>query len=198
MQKTVKIPFHNVFTFSLAAGISNLAIAPASLSARIAQIAEAFNLYRIDRFKYRLLPHTLANEIVVAGYVSDTVDGTVIFTSVAESAAVSALSLQMNVPSDWAHVPSQVLRGALPWYKAVVGSPTTWEEQAGTINFASSNAASTTTVCIEIDGVLEFNSPIDPTLTPAMRRESQNRREKQRILKLLAEPEKPVGSKTKP
>ena len=200
MQKSsVKIPFHNVLTFTLAAGISNLAISPATLSARVAAIAETFNLYRIDRFKYRLVPYTLASEVVVAGYVSDTVDGTLSFTSVAESNALVTFGLQMSVPSDWMNVPSQVLRGALPWYKAVAGTPTTWEEQAGTLNFASINTGSTATLCLEFDGTIEFNSPIDPTLTPAMRKVAQDKREKLRILKLLAEPEKfGTGSKTKP
>ncbi len=195
--KITQVPFHNAITFALAGGISNLQVAPANLATRTATISDAFNLYRVARLRYRIHPHTLANEILVAGYVSDTVDGTVTFAAAAESAAMCVFGMQSTCPSDWANVSSSALRGALPWYKAVPGTPTTWEEVAGVINFASSNAASTATVCLELEGVLEFKAPIDPGLTPAMRRALLAKREKERILKLLATPcETGLPSKT--
>ncbi len=182
----VSVPFHNAFQFSLAAGISNLAITPQNLSSRAASLADSFNLYRLKRFRYRFHPSTLANEIVVGGYVSDTVDGTITFASAAESQTLAIQSLQSSVPSAWADVSTETLRGALPWYKSVVGTPSTWEEQAGVINFASSNGSSTAAVNIELEGVIDFKSPVDPSLTPAMRRMFSDAKERERLLKLLA------------
>ena len=183
-----RVPFHNVVTFALAAGVSNLLVAPGTLSGRTTTIADAFNLYRLARFRFRLIPNTLVSEVFTAGYTADTVDGTLTFTSVAESNCATTFGGQMSVPSNWADVPPSLLKGALPWYKAVPGTPSAWEETAGVINFASTNSASTTTLCLEYDGVMEFSSPIDPTLTPAIRRALQLRRKKEELLKILAVP----------
>ncbi len=159
---------------------------PLGMSTRLAAAADIYQLYRLNKFRFRFVPGTLASETIVGAYYSNVIDATATFATAAESDFAVPFGLQMTNYSDWCVVPQHVLRGALPWYKSIQGAQTDWEELAGTIQILSNNAGSTAVITIEIEGIMEFQSPIDPSLTPEVRKTRELARRKAELLRILS------------
>ncbi len=184
--RTVKVPFRNLFSIVLTAGVNSSRLAAATLSGRCASLCDNFALYRVNKYRFRIHPTVLASETMVIAFVPDIVDTTPTFTNVTESNFLAVLGLQCTIPSEWCTVPQNVLRGAIPWYKSVQGTTTDWEECFGTMLYASTNASSTATIWWELEGEIEFSGAEDPGITPADRAASAMHRERERILRILA------------
>jgi hypothetical protein len=167
-KSTVKIPFRTFVAGTLTAGAATIPISPNStLCTRLVTLADTFEQYRMIDLKYRM--HRAAATVVnvqAAGFiagVTDTAPSSVL--TVAETGNATILGGQSTIPSDWLHVPRQVLAGQLPFYKTVVGSPDTLEEIQGNL-YVVGNA--TDAYHVEIRGAIEFKQPVDPANTPSL------------------------------
>ncbi len=184
-KQTVKVPFRNLFTTSLASGVATTLLQPSAISSRLSSLSDNFELYRINRLRYRMHPlcdTTNPAEYYVASVYSNFLDTTPSFATVAEGSNICPLSSTASVPTAWVNVPKAVLSGSLPWYKAQAGAPDQWDEVAASFVVASNVGASAKTLCVEFEGEMEFKSPIDPGFNPEVRRE----RERQRVMRALA------------
>ncbi len=190
LNRVTKVPFKAIFGVALAAGKFVQPVNPINLSSRLASMADDFDLYRLSKFRFRLIPSTLASENVVCAYQAGVTDTAGTFATVGESNHATCLGLQMTTTTDWVEPKGGDLRGAANWYKAVPGAADDWDEIQGALIFASSNAASTASVYIEAEGVMDFASPADPGLTPAMRRDRMLAREKKKLLAILSSKDK--------
>ncbi len=185
-QQSVRVPFRIITSAVLASGQASTQITPANMSSRLSSIGDNFDLYRLNRFRFRIHPYTLTTELLVVSHYPNTVDTTPSFASVSEANSMAIQGGQATVPSDWINVPLTECRGALPWYKTVAGSPDSWEEVCGTFAFASNSGTSTSNIFIEVEGEMEFSGAADPAITPQERLSQNIKKEKERIMKVLA------------
>jgi len=196
--KPVKIAFH-FQSNNTGASAYTLAIQPAGMGTRVSGIADSFELYRVTALKFRLLPSATVSGTVrpttsAAGWyagVTDTVPSTV--TSIAENTESVLLAVWATVPTEWCRVGKVSLAGYCPWYKTIQGTPDVAEEIQGNIYVA---AGSTDSYVIEVRGVIEFKGPVNPSSTPMARQMAEMRKEKDRLMKILATPlSNPTNSK---
>ncbi len=192
MNKPVKVPFRYFWSTVLVAGVNALPTSPtqSGYSSRLAGVADNFNLYRINRFRFRM--HPVANtgvSRVTAAYspgVSTTSPSTLALIGEFLYTATMGPAGGQTVPSNWVNVPRQLLQGQLPWYRTIQGSQDASEEDAGYIYVAGT---STDAFVIEIEGEYEFKDAIDPGLTletRVQRREIALARRREKLLAILS------------
>ncbi len=178
----VKIPFKFLSTFSLSGGVGSVPLQPVSFS-RVLEIADAYDLYRFVRLRYRLRSPATSFGTQGAAYypgVTDTTPTTLV--QLGENMHSVFVMSGETVPSNWHTVPRQALSGMLPWYKTIAGSLDTSEEQQGTLYIVGTG---TETVYLELEGLVEVKAPASIANTPAARRERAQRLAKERLLSVL-------------
>jgi hypothetical protein len=200
----ITVPFCNRAVITLAAGKARINV-NSLLSERLTAIADDFELFRVTKLRFRItgcLPGTGTSQPASAinmAYYSGVVDATPNFGGLNDS-PVSVMHLYagnstanianggspMSCPTNWMSVPKQMLLGSLKWYKAIQGAASDWDEQQGTILFASSDATGTFVVAYEFEGNGQFTSPADPSTTPADKVRAAKLKEKARLLDLLS------------
>jgi len=179
---TTSIPFHQTFSPSLTTGTQTTQLTPAQISARVSALSDNFELYRLTRLKFKIHPCvSQAAEVFCAAFYSNILDTTASFSGIVEGPACAIISGKATVPTNWVNVPKACLAGALPWYKAQAGAPDPWEEVAGVLVLASDSGASSASLTIEVDGVIEFKNAVDPSYNPRTRE-----RAREKVLALLA------------
>ncbi len=185
--------FHGLVSVALVAGANNLAMNPA-VTTRLASIADAYQLYRLRRLRFRLQPQDSAPAAAQSASwqtgIVDTPPSTVATNMECINSAY--LSVRAIQPTGWVDVPPADLQGPFPWYKTVQGTPDTSEEIVGYVFLTGSG---TNSVAVEFDGVMEFKEAIAPANTPAavearrkLRQEQLSmalRRERAAVLSLL-------------
>ena len=180
----VKIPFKSMQTLSASAGSAVCQVYPGAF-ARVLEIADAFDEYRVTSLRYRIHPMSTSrvNIHTLAYYpgVTDTPPAT--FTAGAENTFSTVLAIATTVPSEWKNVPRAILQGYFQWYKTVVGSVDTSEEVQGNL-YATSGT--TEAITIEVEGVFEFKGPAGTGTTPMLKRDAKVNRERERILFILS------------
>jgi hypothetical protein len=80
------------------------------------------------------------------------------------------------------------------WYKTIPGTPENSEEIQGVI-FLIENSGSALNLTLEIEGMCEFRSAVSAANTPLERALAQRRREKARLVALLASPDTVTSAK---
>ncbi len=194
----VAVPIHFLISSSLSAGIYVPTLSPtdlASLSTRLAALADEYAHYRIKSFRFRLHPIAqVATDLAagVVGGVQDTLPGTI--AQVMELLPSTFLGGDTSVPTEWVSVPKQDLAGPLPWYKAIRGSADITEETPGYLCVAGTGTAS---FSLEVKAVYEFKTAVAPANTPsamglrkqllAERVQMVKERERDQILRLLSQ-----------
>lgn len=172
------------------AGAAALALYPASFP-RVQDIADAYDLYRVVELQYRLHPCTRANTATGFGsaafYPGITDNAPANGADLSENRFVTVLGGTATTPSSWVSVPRKDLQGMHTWYKTVAGTPETAEEQQGTMYIRG--GVNPDGYVLEMKGVFELTGPSNTSSTPAVRSALARQSEKQRILRLLAEPD---------
>ncbi len=185
----ISVPFKLLASTTGATSYALTLIPSSALFPRCATIADAFELYRIKKLRFRLIPGATGGT-VVAGYLPGVVDTPpATIALVGEILHSVILGTTQTVPSRWCDVPAVSLKSYETWYKTIAGTPDTAQENQGTIFIAASAAG--TAFLIEAEAIYEFKGAVDPTNTPAMRLKAEWAREKERILRALA-PSPPV------
>ncbi len=175
-----------LYAQSTAGGAAAIAIAPASIGGRFQEIADGFALFRVNSFRYRMHPVVSQTSSTAMGVISEFADaypGTI--ATAMECLASVFLSGSAVVPTQWVEVPRRVLRGALPWYKTIAGSPDSWDETPCTL-ICYNSAASTNTVNIEFELDVTFRDPVPTGSTPAMMKKLRDYRMRKYVLYLLS------------
>ncbi len=193
------MPFHVMTSVTLAAASASVAVQPANLGARILTEADAWALYRLKSFRFRLYPVpaiAAADAMGWADSVPDTLPNTigtigVLVPSVLQTAGQS-------IPTEWMSIPAKSLQGPFPWYKTVAGTADVTEEVVGTLCFAG---GATDTLYYELRGEIEFKGALPTTSTPLalelrskLREERRNallERERKELLKVFSLPTPP-------
>ncbi len=176
----------------------SLNFTPANISTRLTTLADVWELFRIDKMRFRLVPQTTGSTTTGVGvaWIPDIVD-TIPATLAAQQAFINSTfglcpsggALYQVSKFDWVNIPVQDLRGALPWYKAVEGSPAVWLECPGLFSLVCAGSGAAITIYIEVEGVLTFKGAADPGSTPYERALRQVAAEKKRLLAILASTE---------
>jgi hypothetical protein len=173
---TVLIPFKVVLSQS--AATSNI-LSPA-LTSRLAAIADDYEEYRFTELRFRLTPNSANGPAAcyLPGIIDTPPTTAATILECLESVYLGAAS---TVPTQWCVVPKSVLAGMHTWYKTIPGTPASAEELQGGIYVFASAATN-----VEITGVCEFAAAAAGGNTPLERALASRRREKQRIVSLLA------------
>ncbi len=183
---TVKVPFSAVIRPTYVAGAVQYTISPnGSLSIRLATIADAFDEYRFSMLRYRLHRANNTSMTVAAFYpgIVDTVPSTI--AQIGENPHRTVAGDQTTVPSPWVDVPRGVLAGMHPWYKSVAGTPESSEENQGILCVVDSGGT-TSGATLEVEGICELRAGSSTSNTPLERAVALRRREKARLVSLLA------------
>lgn len=172
---------------ALSAGVGTVNVNPTTLGGRVSALAEAFGLFRWDRFRFRLRKcATLGGTAQAVGWAADVIDAYPSnVNDLLSMGPATMLGQSETVASDWADVPQAILRGSLPWYKSLVGATDPWEEIPGQLVVLGNSAES---FYIEYHAIASFRDPLPTGSTPQERRSKAMAREKERVLRLLAEP----------
>jgi hypothetical protein len=182
---TVAIPFRYVDSVS-ATGSAN--VAP-TLTPRLLAIADDFDEYRFIKLRFRIR-RSLATGDFAVNYtpgITDNPPTTIVRVSEQLSSLLS--SSQETIPSPWVNVSKQQLAGYHPWYKSVAGAGVGSDEEIqGALYYVNSG---TFAGFIEMEGVCEFRAAANSATTPMERALSVRRREKERLLLLLATTDTP-------
>ncbi len=180
----VKLPFKIFVNDNLTTGKYALSLQPnATLGDRVVNVANAFELYRLNKLKFRL--HVSPATSVMAAFLPEFADtAPANFSQISEILDSCFQSSAMTMPCDWVSVHLPNLRGPLPWYKSIGGAPDSWDETAGTIYLADSTGSSSAAFVMEIVGEYEFKGPADPANTPMLKACKDNRR-REELVRLL-------------
>lgn len=162
------------------------------LTPRLTSLADDFDEYRFTQLRYRIHASAIAagNYLAVCFEpgVQDSAPASVGDVSEANNAVI--LGTSSTVCSNWSSVPKGVLSGMHPWYKTVAGTPESAEEVQGNL-YAFCSTGTGVVIPVEVQGVVEFRAAICTSATPLDRALAQRRREKQRIVNLLATADMP-------
>jgi hypothetical protein len=181
-------------TTTVASGFLNLA--PGNLGARVAGLADSYDLFKLAKLRFRLPVQAPGSSVtsVSCCFAPGITDG-VPATPAAVNAYVNSCYLPtqtstnryQTVPTDWVRVDTGDLHGPAPWYKTIGGSPDAWDEQPAQLLMVAENASGNVTVLVEVEGTIVFRGGADPGSTPQARVQARKNLERKRILSLLAE-----------
>lgn len=183
--RSVLVPFKALLDTTGAATYTQ-ALNPAAISTRVSAVGDGFELYKLVKLRFRLLPSTNPmTGVFAACFLPGVVDNPPASAATVTSCMNHAiLGLTQSVPSGWVNVDKVSLQGYQPWYKTIVGTPNPAEEIQGNIFVI---AATPTRVLMEFDGVIAFKGAVDVAATPQMRREAMFADEYARMSRILAE-----------
>ena len=164
--KPVKFPFHSYYSMTSTANLAGVFLAPSTLSTRIGGMADLYALFRWHSLKYRLVKNVAeVNLVGITESSPNTLPSTA--ANIGEMRSVTASGSLETYRTPWVDIPQEILRGALPWYKALYGSEDSWNEYPCALYAYTQGATSTT--LLEFDGVAEFKGMIAPANNPMVR-----------------------------
>jgi len=134
---------------------------------RSAAIVDNFNLYRCTHLDVSfVMPTTDAS--VAVGFVPATVDNAPTSMNAVTNLEQSSLHFLGQTTITHLRLSRSQLMGesSLKWFKGIVGTPDAWDEQQGSVYFATS---ASTTLAVRIDYVFEFTGFLAGGNTPKPR-----------------------------
>jgi hypothetical protein len=152
-----RVPFHHVVSAALASGSANLAVVPSSGNLGAAQyLYSAYDLYRIRKLRFRLLPNTSMGTAQVAGFYPEAVVTNPTIAAGTDCLDSCYINNDMTIPSRWVNVPPTRLKGLIDWYKC--------QPDAGDVDFETMgnilvSGTTTETYYLEVEGLWEFKNP---------------------------------------
>jgi len=187
---TVRVPFHALLNNGFTAS-AQLPLTP-TLTPRLTAIADDFDEFRFEKLRFRVRDVAAAAGTQVCAYLPGIVDTPPVnLAQIGEILNCVLIAPGETVASQWSDVPKGVLAGMHPWYKSVAGTPEASEEQQGVICLVETSAASTF-VFIEVEGICAFRAAVNAGNTPMERALAARKRERARILSLIATPDSVV------
>jgi hypothetical protein len=158
-----RVPFHHVVSAALSSGSANVAIRPSSgnLGAASAMYT-AFDLYRLRKLRFRLLPNTSMGTAQVAGFYPEAVVTNPTIANGSDCIDSCYVNNDMTVPSRWVNVPAVRIKGQVDWYKSQPDAGDIDLEDAGNICVSGTT---TETYYLEVEGLWEFKNPNNPAIT---------------------------------
>jgi len=192
---TVRVNFAYVDTSAAASSLKTLSVSPL-LTPRLTSLADDFDEYRFTKLAFRLRASGGNSGDAAAAFAPGVTD-TAPTTTVQLTEYLSSVFLgdEETVPSNWVNVDRGALAGMHPWYKTVAGTPEVSEEVVGVIYVRCGGA--TATPGLEMRGTVEFRAASSTATTPLERALAQRRREKARMMNLLAMPDVVVTARPK-
>ncbi len=183
----VSVPFSYIKTTTLASSTASETLFPAFFP-RVLNEADAFDLYRFTKLKFRVLDDTSStpDQVIVGFYpgVTDTAPASI--SDVSECNWYSFRGKTWTQPGGWSVVPPAVLRGQLPWFKTIQGAATNVEEIQGKFFFFG-GAQAANTIRVEYRGICELKGASNTGSTPAARARLERQRERERLISILQE-----------
>ena len=143
---------------------TNFVIQPSDSAwgARLNQLADCFNLYRFTKLHlYWQSTSNLTTSMSVVLGTTDTFPTTTLQVLQCEKNQINWFD--QSIPSKLLLNRDYLLKGPIPWYKAVGGTPTTDFETQGNIFMASSSA---TTFAVRVEYEIEFADWVPISSTP--------------------------------
>ncbi len=199
-----RVPFHYTFNTAFTAGTYNFSLSPASFP-RILAEADAWALFRVPKFSFRMLPTSPVTVAQACGFLGAVQDNNpVTFATLTEILPCAIKGVGQTTPTQWVHVTKRELAGPFPWYKTIAGTPDGSEEQPG---FVFAVGTGTEAVIIETRGIFEFkiavataNTPLAQEMRRALRAERTLAlmvREKEQLMRILAAASPPENTPPK-
>ncbi len=183
-EPSVKIAFHSLVQNTLATGAAAIGFSADAFGPRGVALADAYNFYRIEELKYRLIPGAALTGTQVAAFYPGVIDSAPNTNSAnSESLHAVVLGSKQTTPTGWMTLSPAATMSYFPWLKTKAGSLDPSEEQQG--NFYITGSGSDVYV-IEYAGIVAFRSPVATGSTP-MAREAHARAEKLAMKKKLLE-----------
>ncbi len=158
------VPFHQVLTGSLAAGLAATIANPSSIGGRLLTEADGWTLFRFTSLAFRLIRIGTVTSYQVASFVPGVQDTNP--ASLAQNAEILCSCVLGGVdtrPTPWVKVTKAELAGQITWYKSIPGASTSSWEEPGTFVIAGSG---TDAYLLELRGVVEFKGAIATGNTP--------------------------------
>ena len=187
MNKTkdsVRVPFHYLVNTAITTS-TQLTVTPA-LTPRLTAIGDDFDEYRFEKLRFRMRDHGAATGYQLGAFYPGVIDTPpTTLAGITENLTCVLIATGETVPSQWSDVPKGVLSGMHMWYKTVAGTTELAEEQQGILALVETSAQATA-VTIELEGVCVFRCGVAAGQTPLDRALAARRREKARIVSLLA------------
>ncbi len=187
--EVITASFRNTLGFTITAGTpGSVNVSPnATLSARMAALADNFDEYKCSRLRYRVRPYGAAGSstgVAMAFYPGIT-DNAPLYASLLENLHAAVLTTSQTTCSEWQSIPPATLQGMHPWYKTVPGASESAEELQGTIYL---DASANTSWVVDVEGDFIFRAPASAAATPADRALAAQKRERKRLMALLVDP----------
>ncbi len=165
-QQTVRVPFRFIYVGTLVAGVVNSGLRPDVLSTSLSSISDAYELYRLNKLKFRILPVTSSTGPQAVGVVTSFPN-----TIPASLAQISELidgvqwggAATETQPTRWISVRKQVLAGPQSWYHTRAGTYDVTETICCTLCAAGTG---TQVVNVELLGEFEFKDIAATANTP--------------------------------
>lgn len=185
--KSVQLPFSTSLVTTSAA--TQINVQPAGLGSRVLSVADGYEFYKVKKLEFRLEPATTGATAsrtgtqaacFIAG-ITDVAPGN--YQLASEVVEHVLLANAQTTPSEWCRVPKSILSGYMPWYKTIVGTPDASVELQGVIYIINGGADSCQ---VHVRGVISFKAGVPTSSTPMVRQLAEMRREKDRLLKILA------------
>ncbi len=190
------VPFHQVLTGSLTAGLVAAIANPNAIGGRLLTEADGWTLFRFKSLSFRLIRIGTVTSYQVASYVPGVQDTNP--ASLAQNAEILSSCVLGGVdtrPTPWVHISKAELSGQLTWYKSIPGTASSTEEEPGTFVVAGTG---TDPYLLELRGVVQFKGSIATGNTPeelehlralrSIRVARARAAERQKVLNLLSAP----------
>jgi len=133
---------------------------------RLLAAADSYAHYRVKSMKFRVHSNNSADTTAVGyvGGVQDTLPSTSL--QVLELLPSVLVGPAQQVPTNWVKVQPNDLAGPLPWYKSLLGTSDSTEEQPGFL--VLTRATASTPIQVEVMATYEFKTAVAPANTPMM------------------------------
>jgi hypothetical protein len=168
---TVTVSGNNYTTIALVSGLANIPINPGYVSARLGEIAAAFEFFKFSRFRYRILPNSTTSvgglRDVAVGYFPEETNANPTKAQIDEftpcahfaiSSTGSSTPIAQTVPSAWKSVSKKILSGVpLSRYLCNASSTEDVSENQGTLWFGSTWTGDTGLIVIETEYTCTFS-----------------------------------------
>ena len=181
---TISVPFKAVVTAALSSGVASLPLT-GGMTGRLAAIADSYDEFRFTKLSFRIRhPAAMTSPgYQIAGYAAGITDTAPTLPTIGEYLTSCLITSWESTYQPYAKVPAGVLAGMHPWYKTIAGSPEPSEEVQGTIYIAGTG---TDVYFLEVAGEIQFRCSAPTGSTPLDRALAMRKREKARLLTLLA------------
>ncbi len=190
--KIVAVPFHQIAVYTLSSGVFLPTIRPDSFGTGLLSVSDAYELFRVKRFKFRILAFTTPCAAGVITSTPNTLPGTIAQVGELMESVLHA-GPQESVWSRWVTVSKQTLAGPYAWYHTRAGTFDATESAPATFCLAGTGSNQ---ALVDVIGEMEFkdiaataNTPEQLALLNQVRKASAETRaaeERKRLLAVLA------------